>query len=139
MEEKDYKKWIKRLDELYKQAESMNEENPSQLAKQIEIYAEILGIIGKFHAASAYDYGKAYADRKQIYGILLANTDGTQRDKEGVAEEGSYEARLEEAKAESEMIRWKNAFIATQELIQAKKKSLEVLLYEYNMKTKVNQ
>lgn len=139
MEEKDYKKWIKRLDELYKQAESMNEENPSQLAKQIEIYAEILGIIGKFHAASAYDHGKAYADRKQIYGILLANTDGTQRDKEGVAEEGSYEARLEEAKAESEMIRWKNAFIATQELIQAKKKSLEVLVYEYNMKTKVNQ
>lgn len=121
---------MEEFNRLYQEAESLSEEIPSQLARKIYLYSLILQWMGKFHAAAIYDHGKAYADRKKIQGEALLNTKGTQRDKEGASEIISYEARLNEAKAESEVMRWKNAFTSTQEIINALKIQQKTLMIE---------
>src|SRR5690554_5074081 len=68
---------MSRLSELYKQAESLNEEIPAELARKIRVYAEIMQIIGKYHAAAVNDYGRAYAERKRVWGESILKTEGT--------------------------------------------------------------
>lgn len=116
-----------RLKQLYAKANRYNEEIPMQLSKQIEVFAEILMVIGRLYASAQFAYGQAYAERKYVQGMTLAETQGTQADKHGAAETASREQRLAEARAEADLVRCKHAFIATQELIQAKKKTLELL------------
>jgi hypothetical protein len=120
-----------KFNELYEEIESLSDEIPSQLARKIYLYSLVLQWMGKYHAAAVLDYGKAYAERKRIQGEALINTKGTQRDKEGAAEVLSYEARLREAEAEAEMHKWKNAYNATTEIINALKIQQKTLMQEY--------
>ena len=120
-----------RLKRLYGEIESLSDEIPQQKSRKIYLLGQVLQIIGKFHADAVRAHGRAYAERKRIWGETIAGVGGTAKDKEGIAEVNSYEARLKEADAEADMWRWRNAFIATQELINAEKKDLEVLMKEY--------
>lgn len=120
-----------RLKRLYNEIESLSDTIPAQKSRKIFLLGQVLQIIGKFHADAVRAHGRAYAERKRIWGETITSADGTAKDKEGIAEVKSYEARIKEADAEADMWRWKNAFIATQELINAEKKDLEVLMKEY--------
>lgn len=122
---------MSKLSELYKQAESLNDEIPAELAKKIRVYSEIMQVIGKYHAAAVNDYGEAYAKRKLIYAETIIHTEGTGLVKEANAEVAAYEYRLKEAKAEADKERWKNAKESTEEIINALKKQLETLQMEY--------
>ena len=122
---------MSKLSELYKQAESLNDEIPAELAKKIRVYSEIMQVIGKCHAAAVNDYGEAYAKRKLIYAETIIHTEGTGLVKEANAEVAAYEYRLKEAKAEADKERWKNAKESTEEIINALKKQLETLQMEY--------
>lgn len=120
-----------RLKRLYAEIESLSDEIPQQKSRKIYLLGQVLQIIGKFHADAVRAHGRAYAERKRIWGETITGTEGTAKDKEGLAEVKAYDARIEEAEAEADMWRWRNAFIATQELINAEKKDLEVLMKEY--------
>src|SRR5690606_35192935 len=120
-----------RLKKLYAEIESLRDDIPAQKSRKIHSLGQVLQIIGKFHADAVRAHGRAYAERKRIGGESIASHEGTAKDKEGLAEVKAYEARLKEADAEADMWRWRNAFIATQELINAEKKDLEVLMKEY--------
>jgi len=120
-----------RLKRLYAEIESLSDEIPQQKSRKIYLLGQVLQIIGKFHADAVRAHGRAYAERKRIWGETITSVEGTAKDKEGLAEVKAYDARIEEAEAEADMWRWRNAFIATQELINAEKKDLEVLMKEY--------
>lgn len=121
---------LERLDLLYKQADECSEDVPRELAKQIETYAKILHVTGRLYATSVFRYGKAYAERKAKWGRLAKSADGSGTVKEATADEGTEHERVEEAKAEAEMKRWEKDYSSIEELIQAKKKSLDVLMKE---------
>lgn len=123
---------MKRLNELYAQAESLSEEIPGELARKIRVYAEIMQIIGKMHAQAVNDYGHAYSKRKLQYAQAIINTEGTGIVKEAQAEIAAYEYRIKEAEAEADKERWRNAKESTSEIINALKKQLETLQMEYN-------
>ena len=120
-----------RLKRLYSEIESLSDEIPQQKSRKIYLLGQVLQIMGKFHADAVRAHGRAYAERKRIWGETIAGVDGTAKDKEGLAEVKAYDARMKEADAEADMWRWRNAFTATQELINAEKKDLEVLITEY--------
>lgn len=125
-------RFIEEMKQLQIKADALNDELPHDLAKKIELYSMVLMKVGRLHASAVFDYGKAYADRKNAWGLLITSTEGTAKDKEGNAEFGTHQARILEATAEQEVTRWKNAFIATQELINAMKKRLDLLRDEHN-------
>src|SRR5699024_1406037 len=102
-----------KLKPLYEKINNLNEEIPSQLAKKIQLYAEVMQWIGKYHDEATFVYGKAYAERKNVYAQALVNTPGTGVVKEGQADIDAYPYRLREAEAEGEMHRWKNSLAAT--------------------------
>jgi|SRR5690554_1482932 len=120
-----------RLKKLYAEIESLRDDIPAQKSRKIYLLGQVLQIIGKFHADAVRSHGRAYAERKRVWGEAITGHSGTAKDKEGMAEVKAYNARIEEAEAEADMWRWRNAFIATQELINAEKKDLEVLMKEY--------
>lgn len=118
------------LEKVHREIKSLNEEIPAQLARQITLFAQGQIILGKIAAAATYDYGKAYADRKRIWGQTIVAAEGTQAVKEGAAEVIAAPYREKEAKAESEMIEAKNLYNAYGEIINAKKLELKVLMDE---------
>lgn len=121
-----------RLKRLYAEIENLSDEIPSEKSRKIYLLGQVLQLIGKFHADAVRAHGRAYAERKRVWGETIAGHSGTAKYKEGMAEVQSYDARVKEADAEGDMWRWRNAFTATQELINAEKKDLEVLMKEYN-------
>ncbi len=121
-----------KLKELYIQIDQLSDEIPGQLAQKIHLYAQVMQWIGKYHAEATYAYGKAYADRKNVYAQALVNTPGTGVVKEGQADIDAYPYRLKEAEAEGEMHRWKNSLAASAEIINAMKKQLDTLMREYD-------
>ena len=121
-----------KLKNLYAQINKLNDDLPAELAKKIQLYAEVMQWIGKYHAQATFIYGKAYAERKHVYAQALVNTPGTGVVKEGQADIDAYPYRLKEAEAEGEMHRWKNSLAATSEIINALKKQLDTLMREYN-------
>lgn len=123
---------MSKLSELYKQAETLNEEIPSELAKKIRVYAEIMQIIGRLHASAVNDYGLAYSKRKLAYAEAINQTKGTGIVKEAAAEIACNPYRDREADAEGERDRWRNAKDSTAEIINALKKQLDTLMTEYN-------
>lgn len=125
---------MERLDKIYKEIESMNEEIPAQKARMITLYTKALQCIAFYHADAVRAYGMAYATRKRIWGECIQETKGTAKDKEGAAEVGSYEARVREADAEAEVEKWKRLFIATEHIINALKIEHKTLMDEYNNK-----
>lgn len=122
---------MEKLKQIYSEINSLSDEIPGQLAKKITLYGKALERIGKLHSQAVLDYGKAYAQRKNLWGTAILNAQGTAKDKEGIAEVESYQARLEEAQAESEKEKWRNLYTATQEIINALKIELKVLMKEY--------
>jgi len=123
---------MSKLGELYKQAESLNEELPAELAKKIRVYAEIMQVIGKYHASAVNDYGQAYSARKLAHAEAIENAEGTGVMKEATAEIACNPYRYKESKAEADKERWRNAKDSTAEIINALKKQLDTLMTEYN-------
>src|SRR5699024_7431674 len=123
-------KTLEEMARINKQLEGLNESNPSDLQKIILLNTMLLQPLGKMYGNAAKEYKHAYANRKYAQGNLLVHADGTGVEKTGQSEIGSYEARQKEADAEGEMIRWKHAFISTQELIQSQKIVLKAMITE---------
>lgn len=120
-----------RLDELYQKSTQFNDDIPSDLAKKIVVYAEILRIIGVYISHASYNLANLETERKREHALALIHEVGTAKEKEGKAELRISKIRKKENNAERELIKWKNNFIATQELINALKKQLEVLMMEW--------
>lgn len=123
---------MSKLSELYNQAEQLNEEIPGELARKIRVYAEIMQVIGRLHAAAVNDYGHAYSKRKMAYAESIAGSTGKVVERESIAEIASNPFRMKEADAEADKERWRNAKESTSEIINALKKQLETLQMEYN-------
>jgi len=115
---------------LNKQLEGLTEDNPADLQKIILIKTKLLQPLGKMLGLATKEYKQDYAERKHGYGTLIVQTNGTGVEKEGQAEIGIKNARDIEAEKEGEMIRWRHAFISTQELIQAQKLILRAMITE---------
>lgn len=127
-ETKQENKRLKRLKELYKRADALNEEFPAQLMDKLSIYGQILEILGGMWAAATKDWKLAEAKRREtIATVYSLNPNGTTKDKEMQAEMAAAEWRRKEAEYEAEALRWKAAYIATQEQIQILKKKYEHL------------
>jgi len=115
-----------KLTELYKKAASLNEELPKELMDKLSIYGRILEILGGMWAAATKDWKLAEAKRREtIATVYSLNPNGTTKDKEMQAEMAAAEWRRKEAEFEAEALRWKAAYISTQEQIQILKKKYE--------------
>ena len=109
---------------LYKRAEALNDELPAQLMDKLAIYGQILELLGGLWAAATKDWKLAEAKRREtIATVYSLNPEGTTKDKEMQAEMAAAEWRRKEAEYEAEALRWKAAYIATQEQIQILKKN----------------
>lgn len=127
----------KRLAELYKKANSLNDELPKELIEKMELYGQVLEIIGGLHAESMKAWKLAEAKRREViahaivYEVEMKDDNGniikpkTAKEKEAIGEVVGAEARREEALAEAEAQRWRNAYNSTVEMIQILKKKYE--------------
>lgn len=114
-----------RLAELYKQANSLNEDLPGDIIKKLSLYGKILEILGGFHASSVKAWKLAEATRRETLASAYSYSQGTGADRTNLAEVAAAESRRNEAEAEAEATRWKNAYISTQEQIQIMKLQLK--------------
>jgi hypothetical protein len=120
---------IEKLKELYNQAASLDEELPKELMDKLSIYGQILELLGGMWAAATKDWKLAEAKRREAIASHYAlNPNGTTKDKEMQAEMAAAEWRRKEAEYEAEALRWKAAYIATQEQINIMKKKYEHLV-----------
>jgi hypothetical protein len=107
------------LKQLYNQANSLNEELPAELIKKLSLYGAILRITGKLHADSLKDWKLAEAKRKEtIATVYSLDPNGTSKEREMKGEMAATQFRQEEAVAEAECMRWRNAYTSCQEYIQ---------------------
>jgi hypothetical protein len=121
-------KKIDKLSSLYKKLSALDEENPYELMQKLSIYGQILELLGGLWAAATKDWKLAEAKRREtIATVYSLNPEGTTKDKEMQAEMAAAEWRRKEAEYEAEALRWKAAYIATQEQIQILKKKYEHL------------
>jgi hypothetical protein len=120
-----------KLKRIYNEADALSHEIPAELSKKITLYTRALLIVGRYHADAVRAHGKAYAERKRVWGETILSSSGTAKDKEGMAEKECYPYRVQEADAEGEMWTWRNAYNSTQEVINALKKELDTLMVEY--------
>ena len=115
-----------KLAELYKKAASLNEELPKELMDKLSLYGQILELLGGLWAAATKDWKLAEAKRREtIATIYSLDPEGTVKDREMKAEMAAAEWRRKEAECEAEALRWKAAYVATQETIQILKKKYE--------------
>jgi hypothetical protein len=123
---------IAKLTDLYKKADALNEELPAQLMQKLSIYGQILELLGGMWAAATKDWKLAEAKRREtIATVYSLNPNGTTKDKEMQGEMAAAEWRRKEAEYEAEALRWKAAYIATQEQINIMKKKYEHLVNVY--------
>ncbi|WP_120465176.1 hypothetical protein [Paenibacillus aceti] len=110
-------------------ADQCSHEYPETLARKIEILSEVQIIIGRKAADAVRDYKHKYAERKRVYAeaYVSASKDKAQR-----AELAVVDLRIEEADLEAEKVRWTNAVTSNEQVINALKYSLRVLLNEYD-------
>lgn len=122
-----------RLSILYKNSSKLDESNPKELMDKLSIYGQILELIGGLHAESvgAWKLAEAYR-RETIATVYSLDPEGTVKDKENKAEMAATEARREEARAEKEATRWKNAYNSTNEQINIMKKRYDHLCNVFN-------
>ena len=114
-----------KLKQLYNQANSLNEELPGDLMKKLSLYGRILELLGGFHASSMKTWKLAEATRREALASAYTYANGNSaKDKENQAEILAAESRRNEALAEAEAMRWKNAYTSTQEQIQIMKLQL---------------
>lgn len=124
---------LDRLKKYYAEINTLDDELPAHVTRKIYLYSLALLEIGRFHAEAVNEYGKAYAVRKAKWGEIAVNTDGTGVMKEATADQMTLSLRMREAESEAEMNRWKNSFEATQEIINALKVHLKVLVKEMDV------
>jgi hypothetical protein len=123
-----------KLAQLYKKANVLDEENPKMLMDKLSLYGQVLELIGGLHAEAVKAWRLAEAKRREViasaivYGPELEGAEvKTAKDREAVAEVVGASARREEALAEAEAQRWKNAYQSNIEMIQILKKKYEHL------------
>lgn len=117
-----------KMAELYRQAASLDEENPPELMKKLSIYGQLLELIGGFHAQSHGQWKLAEAKRKEtIASVYSLDPEGSNKDREMKAEMAASEARKEEARLEGEAMRFRNAYQSLLEQINIMKKKYEHL------------
>lgn len=121
----------KRLNEIYKEIDTLNPEILSDLNKMIRLYSQAQMIIGFLDAEALYEYGAAYAKRKLVQGDIKANYKGTGVEKEGQSEIEIHDLRIAEAKAHAESRKWNNLFKSTDNLIIALRRDERTALEEY--------
>jgi hypothetical protein len=96
---------------------------------KLSLYGQILEIIGGLHSESVGAWKMAEAFRRETLATIYSlDPEGTVKDKENKAEMGATQARREEAKAEAEAQRWKNAYNSTNEQINIMKKRYDHLV-----------
>lgn len=121
-------KKTEKLTELYKRANSLNEEMPAELIQKLSIYGQILEIIGGLWSEAHSEWKLAEAKRKDtIASVYTLDPEGTNKDREMKAEMAAAEWRRKEAQYEAEALRWKAAYQAVIEQIQIMKKRYEHL------------
>lgn len=117
-----------KLAQLYKKANSMDEEIPKQLMDKLSLYGQILELLGGLWAQATKDWKLAESNRRQtIATVFSLDPEGTVKDKEMKAEMAASEWRRAEAEGEGEALRWKTAYTSTQEQIQILKKKYDHL------------
>lgn len=117
-----------KLAELYKRANSLNEELPAQLIDKLSLYGQILEILGGLWASATGEWKLAESKRREtLASVYPLDPEGSNKDREMKAEMAAAEWRRKEAEYEAEALRWKNAYISTQEQIQILKKRYEHL------------
>lgn len=126
------------MKQLTKQMQCLDESIPSDLHKLILLNTKMLQPLGKMYADATKQYKHAYAQRKYAQGNLQVYSKGTGVERTGQAEIGANDARKTEADAEGEMVRWKHAFISTQELVQSYKIVLKAIITELQNTNSMN-
>lgn len=121
----------KRLEQIYKEIDSLNPEILPELNKMIRLYSQAQMIIGFLDAQALYEYGAAYAKRKLIQGDVKANYEGTGVEKEGQSEIAIHDLRIAESKAHSESRKWSNLFKSTENLIIALRRDQGTMAEEF--------
>jgi len=129
----------KRLDQIYKEIDSLNPEILPELNKMIRLYSQAQMIIGFLDAQALYEYGAAYAKRKLVQGDIKANFEGTGVEKEGQSEIEIHDLRIEEARAKAESRKWQNLFKSTDNLIIALRRDERTALEEYRKANDLNE
>lgn len=118
-----------KLSTLYKKAKSLNEDLPKELMDKLSIYGQILEIIGGLHADAIGEWKLAEALRRETLATVYSlDPEGSNKDRENKAEMAASQARRDEAKAEKEATRWKNAYNSTNEQINIMKKRYDHLV-----------
>jgi hypothetical protein len=118
---------------LYKKASALNEDLPKELMDKLSIYGQILEIIGGLHSEAVGVWKMAEANRREtLASVYTLDVNGSNKDREQRAEMAAAEARREEAKAEQEAQRWKNAYNSTSEQINIMKKRYDHLVNVFN-------
>lgn len=103
---------------LYKQVNELNDELPGDVLKKLKLYAEILTHTGKLHSQALRDWKLAESKRKEtVASVYSLDPNGTSKEREMKAEMAASEFRREEAIAEGDCMRWKNAYTSTTEYI----------------------
>lgn len=115
-----------KLKQLYKQANSFDESTPKGLMDKLSTYGKILELLGGFHASSLADWKhKESIRRETIANAFSLDPQGTVEERKQKAEMAAAEARRNEAQAEGEAMRWKNAYDSVKEQIQILKLQLK--------------
>lgn len=98
----------------------------------MQIYTEVLMLIGKMHAATLQEWKLAESNRRLALSSAYLSDIGTIKEKEARAEVAANPFRKEAALKEAETLRWKNAYVATQEMINVLKLKLKDLHIHLN-------
>lgn len=122
-----------KLKDLYKKANSLNEDLPKELMDKLSLYGQILEIIGGLHAESVGAWKMAESARRETLATVYSlDPEGSNKDRENKAEMAAAQARRDEAQAEKEATRWKNAYNSTNEQINIMKKRYDHLVNVFN-------
>lgn len=95
-----YNAIVKRIEELYKSTEHLDENNPDDVLKKAEIYGMILEDVGDLHYISITAWKYADALKKESYALAIIRERPSGR---------TVEAHREMAVLESQEWRWKMA------------------------------
>jgi hypothetical protein len=106
-------------------------ESPSTLARKIVILTNQQYAIGEIYAQMVYEHSVAYVERKNAYAMYMDMYHGTETEKKAFAEDKTKEMRMFEAKAKSNLERWKMQYNNAEQRANAVKKHYEVVFDDY--------
>jgi hypothetical protein len=78
-----------------------------------------------------YEHSVAYVERKNAYAMYMDMYHGTETEKKAFAEDKTKEMRMFEAKAKSNLERWKMQYNNAEQRANAVKKHYEVVFDDY--------